>query len=419
MSLFPVHGLACVPGIARGVLSRRPAPGVILVADQEAVRGLIVWPAGCILHDAAPFSHASIGLLARAVPTVIVGADTARALGEGQQVIVDGGAGQVLPGDAAASALSPVPPPAPRPLLTADGAEVFLLASVRGAHGARQACERGAAAVGLVRTEFVVPGGTQVPDARFYGQAFAAICRAAAPLAVTFRLLDLAPDKRPAWAAALPTGTALGLQGARLYDDPLVGPVLDAQIEALARIRGRFPLRVLIPYVTTIEELVRWRGRVARALPPDAVRIGAMVETPGTALMIDELARAADFVGLGSNDLMQCLFGADRDEPRVARYLDPYSPAVFRFLRAVADEAGAALARVQVCGLLSQLSGVLPVLLGLGYRTFSVDAAHVPYLAREVGVRACAACRDLADTVCAAGSSRDVAGLLGVRAPPA
>jgi phosphoenolpyruvate-protein kinase (PTS system EI component) len=418
VSRLPLRGLAWVPGIARGVLSRRPAPGVILLADQGTLRGLSVWPAGCVLHEVAPFSHATIALLTHHVPTVIVADDEGRTLREGQTVVVDGGAGEVLPEDAADQALADLPPPAPRPLVTLDGAEVALLASVREASGARRARERGAAAVGLVRTEFLIPGAARPPDARFYAGAFEAICRAASPLPVTFRLLDLAPDKRPAWAAALPASTTLGLQGARLYDDALVRPVLEAQIEALAAIRGRFPVRVLVPYVTTVEELLRWRARVAQALPGGEVPIGAMVETPGTAMLVDEIARAADVVGIGSNDLMQCLFGADRDEPRVARYLDGYSPAVFRFLAAVAERAGEALPRVQICGLLSQLPGVLPVLLGLGYRAFSVDVAHLPYLARTVGTRSCAVCRTLAEAVCTARSSREVADLLGARTPP-
>jgi phosphoenolpyruvate-protein kinase (PTS system EI component) len=418
MSALPLRGIPWVPGIARGVLSRRAAPGVVLLADQDSLRELSVWPAGCVLHEAAPFSHATIALLAHGVPTVVVD-DDARGLSEGQAVIVDGGAGQVLPQEVAASTLSQPPPPAPRPLVTSDGAEVSLLASVRDAGGARRAREQGAAAVGLVRTEFLIPAGDGPPDARFYAQAFQEVCRLASPLPVTFRLLDLAPDKRPAWAAALPATTTLGVQGARLYDDALVRPVLEAQLEALAGVCVEFPVRVLVPYITAVEEFVGWRARIAEALPGHAVAVGAMVETPGTAMLIDELSRVADVVGIGSNDLMQCLFGADRDEPRVARYLDPYSPAVFRFLHAVAERAGAALARTQVCGLLSQLPGVLPVLLGLGYRVFSVDVAHIPYLARTVGAHSSAACQTLAGAVCAAGSSREVADLLDVRAPRA
>jgi phosphotransferase system enzyme I (PtsI) len=98
----------------------------------------------------------------------------------------------------------------------------------------------------------------------------------------------------------------------------------------------------------------------------------------------------------------------------VRAYLDPYAPALYRFLRLTAELAGPGVNRVQLCGILPQLPGVLPVLLGLGYRTFSVDVAHAPYLARTVATRSAAEDRGLAEAVCAAASGHAVADLLGV-----
>jgi phosphoenolpyruvate-protein kinase (PTS system EI component) len=111
---------------------------------------------------------------------------------------------------------------------------------------------------------------------------------------------------------------------------------------------------------------------------------------------------------------MQSLFGADRDLPVVRAYLNPYAPALYRLLRLTAGLAGPDVTRVQLCGILPQLPGVLPVLLGLGYRTFSVDVAHAPYLARTVATHAASEYRRLAGAVCAAASSQAVADLLGV-----
>ena len=138
------------------------------------------------------------------------------------------------------------------------------------------------------------------------------------------------------------------------------------------------------------------------------------METPGGALVVDEFLARADLVGFGLNDLMQSLFGADRDLPAVRAQLDPYAPALYRFLRGVAELAGPGVKRVQLCGILPQLPGVLPVLLGLGYRTFSVDVAHALYLARTVAM--CSSAQDcaLAEAVCAAPSGQAVADLLGV-----
>jgi phosphoenolpyruvate-protein kinase (PTS system EI component) len=143
-----------------------------------------------------------------------------------------------------------------------------------------------------------------------------------------------------------------------------------------------------------------------------------MVETPAAALDIAQFCEAADFVALGTNDLMQCLFAADRDLPELRDYLDPYAPVLYRFLRQVAELAGPHLHRVQVCGALSQLRGVLPLLLGLGYRVFSVDPVFIPYLARDVTATDTTAARALVDTVCGVRTSEEVREHLGFSPAP-
>ena len=124
----------------------------------------------------------------------------------------------------------------------------------------------------------------------------------------------------------------------------------------------------------------------------------------------------ADFVAIGCNDLMQGLFAADRDRPELASYLDPYAPLLYRFLRQLAEAADEQLQRVQLCGVLPQLQGVLPVLLGLGYRAYSVDAVHIPYLARIIGGLQSTHADQLAARICAARTSREVRALLGLPA---
>jgi len=409
-----VRGMAYVPGIGRGALTRRARPGTILLTDQTTLLDVRARPGGCLLVNGAPFSHATIALLSRGIPTVILGADQTERLCDGIEVTIDGATGWVLPADVAAPALTPTPPPAPTPVLTQDGCHVELRASARDVTGVGQARDRGAAAVGLVRTEFLLPDGDTVPDAVFYRASFRAICEAAAPLPVTLRLLDLAPDKHPAWANALPRGNTLGRQGVRLFDHPLIRQVVLAQLEAIANLCGEFPVQILVPYLTNVEEFLRWRAMIDERLSGKAVAVGAMIETPAASMLVDRLARVADFVAIGTNDLMQCFYGADRDDPAVAAYLNPYSPALYRFLRTLAQQADHHIDRVQLCGVLSQLPGTLQVLLGLGYRAFSVDAVHLPYLATTVGEASYAACRELAAEVCAATTSGVVSRLLGV-----
>ena len=191
--------------------------------------------------------------------------------------------------------------------------------------------------------------------------------------------------------------------------------VLHAQLAALDSLDRHCDIRLLIPYLVRLEELQYWSEYLRRRLSRP-LSLGAMVETPPGALNLVNWFDSADFVALGCNDLMQCLFAADRDRAELRHYLDPYAPLLFRFFRHVADAAAAQLERVQLCGLLSQLPGVLPVLLGLGYRAFSVDVSLIPYLARSVETTSIEAATTLAQQVCAARTSREVTDLLGVSA---
>jgi phosphotransferase system enzyme I (PtsI) len=410
----PIRGMGFVPGVVRGKLTRDPATKGVLLADHKILQGMSASPAGCVLLDAAPFSHASIGLLSRGIPTVIVGAEEALQLDEGLEVILDGASGRVLPFDADDADLTPLPPPVPCELRTLDGERVDMRASVRSVAAAHLARERGVAAIGLVRTEFLLPDAGVTPDRAFYAEAFEALLEAAHPLPVTFRLLDLAADKHPSWASALPDTGPLGLHGSRLYRHPVVRAVVEAQLQALGLLSRRFTVGLLVPNVDTVEQFQRRRASVNAALSDPGVSVGAMLETAGAVLAVEGFLATADLVGFGLNDLMQSLFGADRDLPAVRAYLDPYAPALYRFLRLTAELAGPGVNRVQLCGILPQLPGVLPVLLGLGYRTFSVDVAHAPYLARTVATRSAAEDRGLAEAVCAAASGHAVADLLGV-----
>lgn len=410
----PVRGMGFVPGVARGKLTRNPATTGILLVDHKILQGMSASPAGCVLLDAAPFSHASIGLLSRGIPTVMVGAGESLQLREGVEVVLDGTGGRVLPAETGAADLTPSPPPVPHELRTQDGEPVKLYASVRSAAAARLAREQGVAAIGLVRTEFLLPEDGVMPDQAFYKEAFEAMLEAAQHLPVTFRLLDLAPDKHPAWASALPDGGPLGLHGSRLYRHPLVRAVVEAQLQALRPLTRGFDVGLLVPNVDTVEQFQHWQASINAVLPDRRVSVGAMLETAGAALAVDRFLATTDLVGFGLNDLMQSLFGADRDLPAVRAKLDPYAPALYRFLRLTAELAGPGVERVQLCGILPQLPGVMPVLLGLGYRTFSVDVAHAPYLARAVAMQSTAENRVLANAVCAAASGQAVADLLGV-----
>ena len=267
------------------------------------------------------------------------------------------------------------------------------------------AVEFGAEAIGLLRSEFLVPEDGRLPDAAFYRSAFRKLCETAAGLPLTIRLFDVAVSKRPSWLPLAPVDAGvLGRQGVRLYADEPVHGIYLAQLQAIAALAPEFEVRVLLPYVADLAELQYWRDDIKQQLAYP-VAVGAMAETPAAALQLREWLEVVEFVAIGCNDLMQCLFGADRDQPELHRYLDPYAPALYRFLRQVADAVQDRLDAVQLCGVLPQLPGILPLLLGLGYRAFSVEATLLPYLWSTIAGTHAGDARMLAERVCRARSS--------------
>ena len=416
-----VQAMPFVPGVAEGQLSKdlhRAGADELLLIDYADVERLNGRPAGLLVVGGAPLSHPMSQLQGLGVPTVIIGRRQAEELRVGERLRVDGGDGRIEPANGASApddgrALGLRPG---QPVRTADGVAVELRASITGEQGAREALDVGAAGVGMVRTEYLTPLHGQQPDAAFYIDSIGAICRAAAPLPVTLRLLDISVDKRPPWLGEM-AGMAglLGMQGSRLFGVEPVRSVVQAQAVAIAELAQDHDIRVLIPYVASPEEFRHWHHQLSAWLPA-SVPVGIMAETPAAALAMPEWRRRAELVSVGCNDLMQCLFGADRDIPEVAGYLDPYSPPLLRFLRTLAELAGTDQQAVQLCGLLQQLPGVLPLLLGLGYRRFSMAPRLSPTLARVVQATDTAQARQQAAAVCAAENSEAVRDLLGLDA---
>lgn len=412
-----IIGMPYFPGVAMGRLHRGKDGDIakrIVLIRQDEIAPFPSLPAGLMIVDAAPFSHPMIALLGLGVPTVLLSERQTARLQDGMQLLIDGGSGRVT------NNLPTVPSVAQciadqqagQAVSMADGEPVNLCASVRHPSAARQAVALGAKAIGLVRSEFLLPLEDHVPDTAFYQRVFREICEAASPLPVTFRLLDVAADKIPKWLPASdPLGQTLGLQGVRLYNMDPVRSVIDAQLDALADLADDFTFSLLIPFLVRLEEYEYWLDYIRRRLPGH-VPVGAMAETPASVLDIGHFLERADFVAIGCNDLMQALYAADRDQSVLRHYLDPYAPVLYRLFRQVADQSGEHLRKVQLCGVLPQLQGVLPVLLGLGYRTFSVDAPFIPHLASLVACSRRVECERVAAQVCAMKTTKEVLALL-------
>ncbi|MCG6986429.1 MAG: phosphoenolpyruvate-protein phosphotransferase [Thiocapsa sp.] len=398
------------PGHARGILRSGSGDGIRLVRQPE-VCGLSRAEEGLIVIEGAPFSHDMIRLIGLGIPVVMVSQAQADRLPIGGDIWIDGTSGLIrCPPPSHPEA--PPREPLQKPVCTADGQPLELRASVHDTEGARSARANGAGSIGLVHSEYLNPADGSCPDVDFYAETFAELCDAARPLEVTLRLLDIAPTKCPPWLhPRLVPVSPIGLQGARLYREPSVRRVVEAQLAAVDRLADRYPLRLLVPYLTAPGEMIQWRSeiqsRLSRPIP-----VGAMVETPALALDLARLLDSADFVAIGLNDLMQCLFAADRDQPALSGYLDPHAPVLYRFLHDVALSAGVRLSDIQLCGILPWLPGILPILLGLGFRVFSLDPHLLPELARRARAVRLTEARDLAARVRRAGDSAAVRAML-------
>ncbi len=413
-----ITGMPYVPGVAQGMLRFATVPNAtncIQILRQEELEEFIGSPLGFIVVEGAPFSHTMIRYMGMGIPTVIISKPQADSLKEGMAIMLDGAAGlittQITETTEPQGIALAVPP---HPLRTRDGIEVILRASVRNQKAATLACRQGAESIGLLRSEFVTPDDGSVPDTAFYLRALGQICESASPLPVTIRLLDIAADKIPTWMPAIQgVGGALGLQGVRLYGTEPMKRIVQAQLKAINHLSDSYDIRIIIPYLVRYEELRHWvnfiRQQLTKPLP-----LGAMAETPASALDLAHWFDLVDFVAIGCNDLMQCLFAADRDRAELRHYLDPYAPPLWRFLQQIATNANAQLDRIQLCGVLAQLPGVLPILLGLGYRVFSVEAKLIPYLRQAISSSNTAEAKRLAQAVCAARESREVLQLLGL-----
>ncbi|MEJ2686062.1 MAG: phosphoenolpyruvate-protein phosphotransferase [Gammaproteobacteria bacterium] len=409
------QGMAFVPGRAAGVVTRdvTTADGrAVLVLTQQELPGLTLRPAGLVVVDGAPFSHRMLALFRRSIPTVVLTGEQAACLSPGTVVELDGALGVVAEPGGLPPEVVVATPASPAGVATADGRTVWLNASVSDAMGAELARRSGAGAIGLVRSELLDVGSRGLPDSAAYEAGLATLCRAAGSLSVTVRLPDFRADKRPPWLELPPeAGGVLGQQGCRLYTLADVRAVLAAAVRAVGRLAPAHRLSLLVPYVTFPDEFRHWCDWIENILSVP-LPVSPMIETPVAALEMAQWLALAERPSVGCNDLMQCLFGADRDNPRVARWMEPYAPALYRFLALMARAAGEGLVRIQLCGLLPQLPGVLPVLVGLGYRVFSVEPLMIAPLARRIESIDVERAERLAQSVCAAADAGGVRTLL-------
>ncbi|WP_354687005.1 phosphoenolpyruvate--protein phosphotransferase [Cupriavidus necator] len=282
---------------------------------------------------------------------------------------------------------------------THDGVRIEVAANIGSLDDARSALAHGAEAVGLLRTELLFLHADQAPTAADHTATCQAIADALQGRSAIVRTLDIGADKDAAWLQLPPEDNpALGLRGVRLAQ---VRPQLfDDQLRGLLAVRAAAPLRLLLPMVSEVGELVAWGERI-RALALEmhadtAVEVGVMIEVPSAALLADQLAEHADFFSIGTNDLTQYTLAMDRCQPELAARMDGLHPAVLRMIAATTAGAARYGRWVGVCGALAGDPLAVPALIGLGVTELSVDAGLVPGIKARVRALSHADCRQRA-----------------------
>ena len=260
-----------------------------------------------------------------------------------------------------------------RPPVTRDGRRIALLCNASTAAEVRAGLDAGAEGVGLLRTELAFLTAASWPDEREHSAALGPALGLLAARVATVRTLDFGADKTPPFLAGI---DERGLELALAHPD-----ALGAQLRAILRAGGETRLRLLFPLVRDAAQLRAVRALLARAL--EAVgwtaprpRVGAMIETPEAAARAEEIVASADFVSIGTNDLVQYTLELDRELP-LASTLAAATPVVLAHIRDVVRAAHAVGRAVEVCGEAAGEPPVAALLVGLGVDELSVSPARL------------------------------------------
>jgi len=288
--------------------------------------------------------------------------------------------------------------------LTADGTHIEVFANLGSAGDVEFAVAEGAEGCGLLRTEFLFLDRDQPPDENEQRAAYQQIAEALGDRPLIVRTLDIGADKPVPWLPlAAEDNPALGLRGIRLQ--LARRDLLEPQFRALLAVRSAGPLKIMLPMVSMLVELLDARAvldRLAAEMNVTAPELGIMVETPAAALMAESLAQEAAFFSIGTNDLSQYALARDRTNPSVGAGLDALDPAVLRLIDQTVRGGNAHDRVTGVCGGLAAMPEAVPVLLGLGISELSVPAAAIAETKAIVRSLDLAACRALAADALAA-----------------
>lgn len=397
-------------------------PGETARLDRERVMGFCTEIGG-------PGGHTAIVARGLEIPAVVGLGSFLYRLRGGSTIIVDGYRGKVIVNpeeivrlqymerrENRQSRAAKLASNRDLPAVTRDGTSVCLLANIEFPHEVKACLSRGAAGVGLYRTEFLYLGSANEPTEEEHFQAYSAVAMELAGKPVVIRTLDLGADKmghRP--LVEQENNPFLGLRSIRLS---LRNPALfRTQLRAALRAAACGNLQIMFPMITTLHEL-RTARMVLRQVADDLseegivvpknVPVGMMVEVPAAVLMLERFLPEVDFISIGTNDLTQYTLAVDRSNESVADLYMAVDPAVLRLIKMCVDIANKKGVDVSVCGEMSSTPAYALLLVGFGVKTLSAPPSALPGVKHAIRAVTLEQCQSLANRAIEFETAREV-----------
>lgn len=407
------------------VVARELFPSDLLKMSSENVQGVVLVSGGATSH---------LSILARSlqIPMVITNQPALMDLPEKVQILIDADAGHVYINPSGeivarfedrrrAQAAMRARKGKTR-TLTRDGVEVRLMANINLLSDIDVALEANCAGVGLYRTEFPYVVRNDFPSEQEQYLTYRRLVEGMAGKPITFRTLDIGGDKVLSYYRhAHEQNPGMGMRSIRFSLDNR--EVFTAQIRAILRAGAGADIRIMFPMISSVEDFTQARMIVHQCVNELAAAgvehngapgIGMMVELPSVLHLIEAFAEEVDFFSIGTNDFVQFMLGVDRTNANVERFYIPHHPAVIRGIHTIVRGAAQEGKDVSICGDMAQQPPYVPLLVGLGVPTLSMEPANIPQVQELIEGIDLQEAEALANEVLRQASAEAIARLLGI-----
>jgi phosphotransferase system enzyme I (PtsI) len=393
------------------IVARDLAPSQTATLSKDRVLGIVT-------SVGTRTSHTAILARALGIPAVVGVKGLLKHVGDGDTLVLDGVHGKVVVSPSA-EVLEVLQPKAEKyyeiardlrghrddPTQTSDGVGITLQANIELALEAQIAVSHGARGIGLYRTEFLYIDRKDPPEEEEQYEAYRSVLEAMGELPVTLRTFDIGGDKFVS-AIKMPRdmNPALGLRAVRLG---LAQPeLLKTQLRAMIRASAHGRVKIMIPMVASLSELRAVRALLSESVlevdrgghpHADTIELGCMIEVPSAAILAEEFAREADFLSIGTNDLVQYTLAVDRTSQELARLASYFDPSVVRLIKGVVQAGTFRQKPISVCGAMASDPLASILLAGMGLRNLSMEASAIPEVKAALARVSISEAQDAAD----------------------